>query len=390
MKHFKFKRKLNNKGLSLIEILVTVAIVALVAAPLINSFLGAMKTNSKARIIQNGTAVAQDTAELFKVFDVQALVDTYTDVDGVTVTYDSATGAYAFEGLTATGADGESFVVDVELDPTQYEATGNVAEDANRVIVNDVNLPVFSSLHRSDAIVLYRQYAGSDDQLADLFEGKLSPSILTTIDSPEVRKKITKSTVVNIDCTYDSTMEKFLYEVSLELTYTYNDSVSVQAIKTLEKTYGENEIHNIYLLCPIFDRYTTSNPSGDGSYYYNTDKIYVNYTYNGLPDKQHKIYVYIAEQNMSVLASGYTGQMRINPGNIILTTNSFTGSYMNYENENNYLKVYTNIGDADEYFENKYSLTYGDYNTGTSLYNMNVTVKQEGSDDVIAKFNTSK
>ena len=38
-------RKLNNKGMSLVEILVTVAIIALIAAPLINSFLNVFEEN---------------------------------------------------------------------------------------------------------------------------------------------------------------------------------------------------------------------------------------------------------------------------------------------------------------------------------------------------------
>ena len=77
MKHIR-ERKLNNKGVSLVEILVTVVIVALLSSPIINSFLQTMSVNSNARLMQNGTAVAEDTAELFKVFDVDALVETYS------------------------------------------------------------------------------------------------------------------------------------------------------------------------------------------------------------------------------------------------------------------------------------------------------------------------
>ena len=64
--------------------------------------------------------------------------------------------------------------------------------------------------------------------------------------------------------------------------------------------------------------------------------------------------------------------------------------YTEYNNDDNSLKVYTNIGDGDGSFDNKYGLTYGDYNTGTSLYEMTVTVRMEDRDDVITTIKTSK
>lgn len=374
------KKKLNNKGMSLVEILVTVAIIAIIAAPLINSFLNAMKVNSKARIIQNGTAVAEDTAELFKVFDVETLVDSY-EADGVTVTYDEATGVYAFEGIKATGADGESFVVDVKLDPAQYKTDAGTG----RIEVNDVALPVFSGLYGSDCIMLYRQYAGPDEQLSELFAGKLEADILENINTVAVRQDIKKSSIVNIVCDYDSMTGKYHYTVNLEIKYTYDNTTPVYAVKVLEKSYNENEIHNIYMLCPIFDRFTNNEAHSD--FYYNTDEIKINYTYNGAPEYRHDMYFYIAEQNMTNMLSGYTNmQERISPRNIYINDVQYT----DYNNEYNSLKVYTNIGDADTTFENKYSLTYGDYNTGTALYEMSVEVRLEGSDDVVTSFTTSK
>ncbi|MBQ2744634.1 MAG: type II secretion system protein [Lachnospiraceae bacterium] len=372
-------RKLNNKGMSLVELLVTVAIIALIAAPLINSFLNAMETNSKARLIQNGTAVAQDTAELFKSFDLDTLVSTY-EADGVTVSFDDATGIYTFEGIEAEGADGEDFIVDVKLDPTQYR----VGEGTGKVEVNDVNLPVFSGLYGSDCIMLYRQYAGPDEQLEELFAGKLEPDTLSRINDIDVRKDIKKSTVVNIVCDYNSTTGKYLYKINVEITYTYDDVEPVYVVKTLEKSYDQNEIHNIYMLCPIFDRYSTADMATD--YYYNTDSIKIYYTYNGAPEFKHDMYFYIAEQKMTNMLPGQTLQERINPRNVYINDKQYT----EYNNESNSLKVYTNIGDRDTTFDNKYGLTYGDYNTGTALYELSVDVRLEGEDKVVTSFTTSK
>ncbi len=393
MKQLK-KRKLNNKGLSLVEILVTVVILALISAPIVDSFLSAINVNSKARIIQNGTAVAQDTAELFEVFDLQALVDLYK-ADNVDVKFDNTTGVYTFEKIPMTGADGEEFEVDVKLDPTSYK--NGVDKDNNEKIkVNGVGLPVFSGLYGSDCIMLYRQYAGPDETLADLFAPVLDATTLANINKDAVRKLITKSTNVNIECTYDDVTQRYTYAVSVKITYTYNGVTQVTAEKHLEKAYKAEEIHNVYMLCPIFDRYTTDGTGSiSGSSYHGTDKIYIDYKYNGAPEHKHNMYFYIAEQDMKNKIDNSRRQS-ISPKNIYikcLQQGDADLGYMDYTqyiNENKNLKVYTNIGDDYINFNNIYGLTYGDYNTGTSLYEMEVTVRLKGEDDVVTTFNAAK
>ena len=391
MKHIR-ERKLNNKGVSLVEILVTVVIVALLSSPIINSFLQTMSVNSNARLMQNGTAVAEDTAELFKVFDVDALVETYKK-DGVTVTKDNDTGKYTFKDIKMTGADGEEFLVDVELNPSSYK----YKSDTGKLEVNDKNLPVFSGLYGSDAVVLYRQYAGPDETLADLFEKQtnLDQSIINNINDEKYRKKIMKSTTINIDCEYNEDTKHYIYMFSVSITYTYNDdsqSETVTVNKVLEKTYkrdNENEvIHNVYMLAPIFDRYSTDRLNN--GCFYNTDKIIINYNFESAAEYKHDMYFYIAEQSMNNIGKeGETSiQERIRPENIIINDMP----YVEYNNEGNSLKVYTNIGEAYDCVKNinkGYNLTYSDYNTGTALYEMNVTVKKTNN-EVVTTFKTTK
>lgn len=377
------KLKKNNKGMSLIEVLVTIAVVALVAVPLVNSFINTIKTNAQASLIQNGTAVAQDTAELFKVFSVESMAASYEGVDGVTVDVDETTGKYTFDGIPMQGADGEDFLVTVELDPTAY--TKGSAED--KIVVNDVNLPVFSGLYGSDCIMLYRQYASFDEQLADLFADKLDADTLANINTAAVRSKMTKSSDINVACVYSEAEEQYHYTISIEMTYVYNSGESVVVVKNIEKTYKGDEIHSVYLICPIFDLYTTTGVVRD-KYYYNTDKINLNYTYEGTPEKKHELYFYIAEQQMYNVGTDSTKLERINPANVTINGVAYT-SY-DTTSTDNMLKLYTNVGDEDITNPTQYGLTYGDYNTGTALYQMNVTVKQEGSNDVVAVFTTTR
>lgn len=202
MRRFILGFKKNNKGVSLVEILVTIAIIAIIAAPLINTFINAMNVNSKARLIQNGTSAAQNVAEKFKVLSMDALVAEY----GVSPDED---GKYNFTDISVKGADGEDFLIDVELDPTDYM----VGASDDKIDVNGVNLPVFSGLHGSESIVLYRQYAGFDDQLQDLFKAQGHDYIADNITDPSVRSNIKKSTNLNIKCNYDSGTAKYISAV---------------------------------------------------------------------------------------------------------------------------------------------------------------------------------
>ena len=168
------KLKQNNKGMSLIEIMVTIAMIIIMAGPLINAFLNAMGVNSSAREIQNGTTVAQDMFERFQVLSMEELTGSdsiyyaYLTEDGTT------DGIYKFENIPVVGPNGESFKVDVTLDPNLYTA-GNASE---KFKVNDVNIPGMSSLYGSDSTMLYKQYVAFDDKLKELFAGKLEEEIV--------------------------------------------------------------------------------------------------------------------------------------------------------------------------------------------------------------------
>ena len=392
MKQFR-KRKLNNKGLSLVEILVTVVIVALISAPIVDSFMHAIRVNSEARLIQNGTAVAQDTAELFEVFSVDALVDKY---DGK-----EENGVYTFTNISMTGADGEEFEVDVKLDPTAYKL-GLDAENKKKIEVNEQELPVFSALYGSDSIMLYRQYVGPDESLKTLFASKITDTdILDNIYEDEHKKLITKATTIDISCTQDATNpRKFTYVVTVTIIYTYDGANEVKAEKVLMKTYDADQIHTIYLLCPIFDRFYKDANGADGTKFYTSDVININYVYDGNLNDQQELYFYLAEQKIKNKDDSTKWQC-ISPEKVQISVGTKDGSklidtnYVNYAEKNNLddtvkFKVYSNVGDGFLDFENPCGLTYGNYNTGISLYEMEVTVRLKGDDDVVTTFNTAK
>ena len=366
--------KKNNKGVSLVEVLVTVAIVVILAGPLINSFLNARSVNSNARVIQNGTIVAQDTAEEFGALSLEQLLTTYASNLKGDLDTAKQNGLYTFEDIEVSGANGETFKVDVTLDASTYTTGAN-----NKIQVNNVNLPEMSSLYGSDAVMLYTYYTKVDENLKDMFSGKLDATTLSNLYNAAYRQKLSKETDINISCSYSS--GKYRYNIELIMMYHYKrsetDIVTVIEKKEIDDVvYTADQDHIMYLVCPVFDL-CTRNVTGNISYA--TDMININYTYTGADDARKDLYFYIAQQEAKNLLYNTKKQV-IHPDRINLTVDSLIRNP--YDNDTNF-RLYTNInGDETK------SLTHTDKNSGIALYDMKVKVKYK--DKVIAEFSTAK
>lgn len=68
-----FGKKLNNKGMSLVEVIVAITILGLVAVPVLHSLTTAMVYNAKARNRQEMTLTAESIMETFKGYDLDEL-----------------------------------------------------------------------------------------------------------------------------------------------------------------------------------------------------------------------------------------------------------------------------------------------------------------------------
>lgn len=96
LKAVKMRKKLNSKGLSLVEIIVAVVVFAAAVAPTMRLFSSAVGNNSRSREQQRALAVAESTMESFKAYTVKDLCVQFGAVPGSA----SAGAAYA----TNTGA----------------------------------------------------------------------------------------------------------------------------------------------------------------------------------------------------------------------------------------------------------------------------------------------
>lgn len=67
-------KRFNNKGMSLVELLIAVVILAVIVVPLLHAFVTSSKVNAKAKSKLRQTAVAQDIMEGLKAYSVEDLV----------------------------------------------------------------------------------------------------------------------------------------------------------------------------------------------------------------------------------------------------------------------------------------------------------------------------
>ena len=66
--------KNNERGYTLIELIIAITILAIIAIPLMHGFVTAAKTNAKAREIEQATTVAQNTMEKIKATPIEELI----------------------------------------------------------------------------------------------------------------------------------------------------------------------------------------------------------------------------------------------------------------------------------------------------------------------------
>jgi prepilin-type N-terminal cleavage/methylation domain-containing protein len=318
------KGKMNNSGLTLLEIIVTIAVIALVSIPFLNSFATGMRINNDARYTADAQQTAQDVAEVFNTMSLEDIVKTYGDDPSYVDDADKYTSTFKY-GLESDAEDSdihyvkgganEKFYIEAEIeaDPT--------TDSAFDFLANTTTVPIMGNINDSGTIMIYDKYKRDD---GDLGTSK-------------------KYAIINIDTVYKSDTE-YIMKVTME---THKDTRngdlvgSVQNIKTV--TVGADEdLPLIYIIPTIYDRYDASGASTIDS----EDQIEIQYNYDktyDAPGTQEKpCHVFLIQQNTEQLnASG--GMM--------------SGTHVKLKDANIHYLIGTTLGDTT----NKYPL-------GTKLY----------------------
>jgi len=188
------RRELNNKGFSLLEVLIAMVILVIVSIPLIRSFVTSAMTNSKAKVLMRATDCAENMMENLEYMSLAELKARYEISSQNAVTVD-ADDKYTFvirdvADMPVSLPDG--YYIKLVADPGAYPNANalNLAEVKSMSIPDTAvyNMPV---LYDESIYNIFRQwnYEANEDQglfyqeaPTDYFKKSLTRSIDITID----------------------------------------------------------------------------------------------------------------------------------------------------------------------------------------------------------------
>lgn len=369
MKHPRRNRK-QNKGFSLLEVLVTLAVISVLSIPLIQSFLNSAKVNGKSKSMQNATDIAQNTSEYFKAMSVDVLKSIYngkyTELSDGKIVFNNIGDGFSTDDAGVSyykGSDSERFYVSVVLDPAVYSGGGDDSIDG----INDYKKPEINHLNESGSVTCMTQINKYDVEGAEAVKAAITASGATFYMEKVYRRVdffITQSPYV------DGRVD---YEYKMRVAYGYHGTSMyyltremVLSSDTLPKSM--EKAPNLYIVYqPTFATYTNSavkiTSLDEIGIYYNNNK-----TKNS---KEKDVNVYIISQDVKNKA----GADVVLDKSKVLVKNYYTYASVDDMNKpSDKLKLYTNIPGWKS----------GNITTGltnyTKLYNMDVYVWKDIKD----------
>lgn len=349
--------KKDNRGFTLLELIVTVVILALVVAPFLSSFATASKTNVRSKRIQEANELSQYIIEQFKATTIEELVASYkltedTDyqIDATTAGYKKKTSSYsgsmssALTDAALPAGFSDKYKADITLKPIKSIANGDDA------------IPVIDDLDKDSCAVLVQNIYKDDDSYVSA--GAIWRSVKVTV------KK-------DISTAPDTTKP---YMVILEVSY-YNTGGTMIGTKTTIWYYAS--VPSIYILYKPL--------SSADAIKINNELTVSDRTILGV---EYKPNVYLIKQGSVTLPATLVQVTEINPSAISGKSTYLLSTLVDESNSNtlNNTILYTNIAtgaDKDDVVNGTVKTIKID-----TLYQLDVTISYAGKE--ISKYTATK
>lgn len=355
-----------NMGFSLVEVLVTLALISVLSIPLIQTFLNSARVNGKAKSMQNATDIAQSISEYFGAMPLNALETAYkgkytklpdksiifTNIgDGINKDSD---GVDYYKGT-----DTEKFYVSVIVDPTGYSK-------ADKTGMNDYIRPGINNLNENSSITCRSKLEQYDTNIVNTFKEKG----VNVDDKSKIVKKSVFTIYENESTVYADKVE---YKYNLDITYTYNKkNIEYKNIELGIGTVDRAGIAapNLYIIyTPVLGMYGNENVA--------KDEITVKYRPDSeKADWEKPVNVYLVEQTANFESKEDTKDTKVS-----LNKDKIKIECYNNSGECDKLGFYTNV--AGWTGENS-SLTEGGSSIN-KLYNVSVYIWKDKTDGMTIK-----
>lgn len=355
-----------NMGFSLVEVLVTLALISVLSIPLIQTFINSARVNGKAKSMQNATDIAQSISEYFGAMPLNALETAYkgkytklpdksiifTNIgDGINKDSD---GVDYYKG-----SDTEKFYVSVIVDPTGYSK-------ADKTGMNDYIRPGINNLNENSSITCRSKLEQYDTNIVNTFKEKG----VNVDDKSKIVKKSVFTIYENESTVYADKVE---YKYNLDITYTYNKkNIEYKNIELGIGTVDRAGIAapNLYIIyTPVLGMYGNENVA--------KDEITVKYRPDSeKADWEKPVNVYLVEQTANFESKEDTKDTKVS-----LNKDKIKIECYNNSGECDKLGFYTNV--AGWTGENS-SLTEGGSSIN-KLYNVSVYIWKDKTDGMTIK-----
>lgn len=354
MKFLKSSKK--NKGFSLVEVIVTMAVITIISIPIIRTFLVTANVNRNAKKLQNATDIAQNIEEYFTTRDLERIIAQYSEPgadsicgefvneEDITVFRNIGDGSVDESGVPYyKGIDDEKFYVTVAVDKSTYEQD----EDADGVSgINSKTAPSLQNLYGNNIVTCFKELLKYDTSAKSHFEDEGFTNI----------NEITKETLVKLSVVQKA--DEYEYTYSYKAVYKLNGKEwSGSPDYTLLKHGVVNKsAATLPGLCVIYQSFDSDTTREKCS-----DIVRVQYDFentSGADDAEKPLGAYVISQ---------TGGKEIKTANIFVEHNGSTDGFTEYINNKNGLSVSSNVNE---------SLTAGDKSIVT-LYAVSVYIKYD-------------
>lgn len=353
--HYDKKLSENNRGFTLLELIVTVVILALVTAPFLSSFASASKTNVKSKRIQEANELSQYIIEQFKASSMTQLISDY----GLTAEYDGSSTnelkQYSADitGTNLTSLTSSAFSGKYNAKITMKPSSSNVNGDVT---------PIIDKLDKDTCAVFAQNIYSYDSTYAG--SGAVKRDI--TVDISYVPANAPKPYTVTLTVTYRTAMEGLVAQKTVS-SLTFEKIPAVYIIYT--PFYTNN---GVGISSSINDKIVIDNNLSENNYEQDSNGEILNRVKSYII-QQKSLGGYVSQTNVKINENNFFPANNTTIEQLVLGSTSLLGT-----------TIYTNIGTG----------TTQDINgivrldKVNSLYDLEVEISYAG--EHISTFNATK
>lgn len=401
----------DNSGLSIVEVLVAVAILAIVFVPLLKTFTQASTINSKAQKLQNVTSLAEGVMEDVKGKSIQELHDLAVERAGVsflpldedgTLTKGNLNNVppytVTYENVTAT--QGITYDAVVTIATENYKNKTKGADDIGDV--SDANIRELPQINKVDS------------NKNAVLSWELNKYDNKAIENLAAENSVTDSDIATLKESYKKTAEKYINIEIKEDTDTSSTKVSCEVEYKTGNVKDEEEsdkslkylVYTGYFVEPL-----ASEPAGPNIYLFYTLSENVKDGASNIADpikkenikiedkttgKRHNVYFIVqdginklstyngSEVSINVSGSGYSETISYDKNSIIPDAITLLAGGSTTDDESDDVYFFSNLkdknGNSGELFTSK---------SKDRIYYVTVEIKEHGKPEVLGTYTST-